>query len=51
MVYLDQILDTCSFEHCQATGMQNGDESLPSIILTGRGHVKMLITHEPHHVF
>ena len=32
-----------------ATGMQNGDEASPSIILAGRGFLlTMLITLEPH---
>ena len=37
MVYLDQILHTYLFQNCPATGMQNGDEVLPSIILTDGG--------------
>ena len=52
MVYLDQILHTYLFKQCSATGMQNSDETLPSIILAGRGLVvTMLITLEPHHIF
>ena len=42
------------FYHSPSTGMQNGDEALLSIILSGRGlTVKMLITLEPHnkHIF
>ena len=31
MVYFDQILLTYTFKHYLATGMQNGDEALPSI--------------------
>ena len=31
-VYLDQILHAYLFYLCPATGMQNGDEALPSII-------------------
>ena len=27
MVYFDQIMLTCTFEHCLATGQQNGDEA------------------------
>ena len=47
MGYLDQILHTYLFQFCQATGMQNGDEGLPIIILVGPGlFVKMLITLE-----
>ena len=39
------ILITYSFQHCSDTGMQNGDDALSSIILSGRGIlVKMLIT-------
>ena len=35
-----------------ATGMQNGDGALSSIILAGQGLlVKMLIALEPHHIF
>ena len=46
------MLHTCLFEHYLATGMQNGDEFLLSIISAGRGIlVKMLITLEPHHIF
>ena len=52
MVYLDQILYTYLFKHCTATGMQNDDETLPSIILASSGIlVKMLITLEPNHIF
>ena len=52
MVYLDQLLHTYLFLHCPATGMQNSDEALPSIILAGQGLLlKMLITLEPHHTF
>ena len=52
MIYLDQILQTYLFENCPTTGKQNGDESLLSLILDGRGLlVKMLITLEPHHMF
>ena len=36
MGYLDQILHTYLFEYFPATGMQNGGESLPSIILASR---------------
>ena len=37
------------FKFCQATGLQNGDETSPSIILAGRALlVKMLNTLEPH---
>ena len=36
MVYFVQIVYTYMFSHCLATGMQNGDEALPSIILAGR---------------
>ena len=40
------------FEHCPATGMQNGDEASPSIILAGSAlSVKMIITLEPHGAF
>ena len=50
MGYLDQILHTYFLKtYCPATGMQNVDEGLPSIILACRGIlVKMLITIEPH---
>ena len=52
MVYLGQILHTYTFEHCPATGMQNGDEALPSIIPAGGGHtVKVLTTLELHDIF
>ena len=45
MDYLVQILYNYVFQHCTATGMQNGDEASPNIILTGRVLlVKMLIT-------
>ena len=38
------------FEHCQVTGMENGDKALPSIILALRGLlVKMIIILETHH--
>ena len=44
-VHFVQILYTYVFQHCQATGMQNGDEASPSIILANRALlVKMLIT-------
>ena len=37
-----------SILYCPATGMQNGAEGLPSIILAGRGLlVRMIITLEP----
>ena len=43
----DQILHTYLFYHCPATGMQNGDDSSPSIISAGQGLlVKMPITLE-----
>ena len=36
---------------CSHPGMQNGDEGLPSIVLSGRGRlVKMLITLELHQI-
>ena len=48
MVHLVETLYTYVFEHCPATGMQNGDEASPSIILAGRALlVKMLIILEP----
>ena len=38
--------------NCPATGMQNGDDAMTSIILADRGLlVKMLITLETHHIF
>ena len=44
MGYLGQILHTYVIQYCVATGMQNSDEGLPSIILARRGIlVKMLI--------
>ena len=46
MDYLIQILYTDVFSHCPATGMQNGDEASPSIILA-----KMLITLDPRGAF
>ena len=36
MIYLVKILYTYVFEHCPATGLQNGDEASPSIILAGQ---------------
>ena len=39
----------CTFERCLETGVQNGDEALPSISPAGRG--QMLITLEPHGIF
>ena len=39
MVYLDQILHakiTYLFYQCSATGIQNGDEAVPRIILVGQ---------------
>ena len=36
MVYFVQTLYTYVFYHCPATGMKNGDEASPSIILAGR---------------
>ena len=40
------------FEHCQATGMQNGDEASPSIILAGGALLmKMLKTLELRGIF
>ena len=43
-----QILYTYVFKSCLATGMQNGNEALPSVILADRAlFVKMLITLEP----
>ena len=52
MVYCDKILHTYTCLHCLDTGMQNGDESSPSISPAGRGHlVKMLITLGPHGIF
>ena len=45
MVYFDQILLTFTFYHSLDTGMQNGDDALPSISLAAIGQlVKMLIT-------
>ena len=50
IVYLDQNLQIDLLEHCQVTGMKNGDKALPSIILARRGLlVKMIIILEPHH--
>ena len=37
IVYLDKKLHTYTFKHCRATGMQNYDETLPSISLAGCG--------------
>ena len=52
MVYLVQILYTYVFKHCQATGMNKGDEASPSIILVRRALlVEILITLEPHGIF
>ena len=54
MAYLVQILYTYVhvFLHCPATGMKNGDEASPSIILAGLALlVKMLITLAPHGIF
>ena len=52
MEYSDQILHTYLFQYCTATGMQNGGEYLPSIILSGCGLlVKLPITLEPHGIF
>ena len=52
MVYLDQSLHTYVLSDCLATGMQNGDEALPSSILACRGNlVKVHITLELNHVF
>ena len=52
MLYFFQILYTYVFQHCPATGMQNGDEVSPSIILAGQALlVKMLIPLEPHGLF
>ena len=49
---LDKPLHTCALLHYSDTGMHNGDEASPSIILAGRGLlVKMLITLEPHGIF
>ena len=48
----DHILHTYIFQHCPATGMQNGDKALPNISPAGRGQlVKILITPEPHSLF
>ena len=48
----NQSLHIYLFKYCPATGMLNGDEGLPSIILAGRGLLlKMLITLEPHGIF
>ena len=45
MGYVDQILHIYLFWYCPATGMPNGGEGLPRIILVSRGLlVKMLIT-------
>ena len=33
---LDQILHTYLFQYCQATGMQNGDKGMPSIIFASQ---------------
>ena len=52
MVYLIQVLYTNVFKHCPATGMQNGDEALPSISLAGIGQlVKILISFKQHGIF
>ena len=52
MIYLLQILYTYVLKHFSATAMQNSDEALPSIILTGRALlVKTLITLELHGIF
>ena len=51
MLYFDQILHTYLFQHCPASGMQNGDEALPSVILAGLGLIdKYLIILEPHYI-
>ena len=52
MVYFDQTLHTYTFKRCLDTGMQNGDEALPSIIPASRIQlVKILITVEPRGIF
>ena len=52
MVYLFQILYTYVFSHCQATGMQNGDEPSPIIILAGQALLmKMFKTLELRGIF
>ena len=51
-MYFKHILHTYTFDHFLDTGMQIGDEALPSICLAGRGQlVKMLITLKPHGIF
>ena len=52
MVYLDQILHTYLFQHCPATGMQSGDEALPTFIKAYRGILmKIPTTISPHFKF
>ena len=52
MVYFDKILYAKVFYHFPATGMQNVDKTLLSIILVSQAFlVKMLITLEPHGIF
>ena len=44
-------MHTYLLQHCPATVMENGGETMPSISLAGRCLlVKMLITLEPHHI-
>ena len=48
---VSQILHTNLFQYCSATGMQNSNQGLLSIILAGRGLlVKMLRSLEPHDI-
>ena len=52
IVYFDRLLHTHTPQHCQDTGMQNGDEASMSVSLASRGQlVKMLIILEPHGIF
>ena len=52
MVHLVRIFNTNVFQYCPATGMQNGDEASPSIILVGRALLmKLLITLERQGIF
>ena len=44
MVYLDKILHTYLCSNSPATGMQDGDEALPSITSANRGLLVKMLT-------
>ena len=50
-MYFVYILHTYVFKHCPVTGMQNGDEASPSIILGSSSFSENAHNLEPHGIF